>query len=420
MASTFDTQGTWKRFKADQRGNFAIITAVGGIMVMTAVGLSIDISRALMAQTHLSNAVDSAVLSTTRLVTQGAMSEEDAKKEVKKFLFANFDDSKFGSQPTITAVKVDSAANTMSVSAHIDLPTAFMGIAGVDTQRVNWNSEAAFSNTKIEVAMALDVTGSMGSYIPGTSDTKIDVLKDAASGAIDTLIPNATAAQRVRIGLVPYAATVNAKPVISRISTTGSGKCIYERVGPNAHNDTFANGSNPVGSTKSYCPSAKIMPMTNDATKLKNHINSFSIGGCTAGHTAIAWAHYMVSPNWNGAWDLESEAASYSDAETRKYAIIMTDGIFNTHISSGNVCTSAGETNSRADALALCSEMRSRDIDVYTIAFDAPTDAAKLMEDCANPNTAQSQYYFNATDRTELENAFQAIAKDIQSLRLTG
>ncbi|MEO1703037.1 MAG: pilus assembly protein [Pseudomonadota bacterium] len=420
MAHTFDIKGTWRRFKADQRGNFAIITAVGGVMAMTAVGVSIDISRALMAQTHLSNAIDSAVLSTTRLVTQGSMTEKDAEKEVKNFLFANFDNKKFGTNPTITAVNVDSNSKTMSVSAHIDLPTAFMGIAGFNTQRISWSSEAAFSNTKIEVAMALDVTGSMGDYIPGTWETKIDALKDAATGAIDTLIPDASAQKRVRIGLAPYAATVNGAPVISRISTTGSGHCVYERSGPNAHNDTFANAMNPVGSTTSYCPSAEIMPMTNDASKLKNHIKGFTIGGCTAGHTAIAWAHYMVSPNWNGAWDMQSEAASYADANTRKYAIIMTDGIFNTHISTGNVCTNAGETNSRTDALALCGEMQSRGIKVYTIAFDAPTNAAQLMQDCATPNTVQSQHYFNATDKSELENAFQAIAKDIQSLRLTG
>lgn len=180
MARTFNIKSTFQRFKRDRRGNFAILTAAGGVMIMTAVGLSIDVSRALMAQTHLSNAVDAAVLSTTRLVTQGAMTEEEAKQEVKKFLFANFDNKKFGTNPTITAVNVDNAAKTMSVSAQIDLPTAFMSIAGVDTQRVTWNSEAAFSNTKIEVAMALDVTGSMGSYIPGSSDTKIDALKDAA------------------------------------------------------------------------------------------------------------------------------------------------------------------------------------------------------------------------------------------------
>ncbi|MEO1748813.1 MAG: pilus assembly protein [Pseudomonadota bacterium] len=420
MALTFDIKSTIQRFKSDQRGNFAILTAAGGVMIMTAVGLSIDVSRALMAQTHLSNAIDAAVLSTTRLVTQGAMTEKEAKQEVKKFLFANFDNQKFGANPTITAVNVDNTAKTMSVSAHIDLPTAFMSIAGVNTQRITWNSEAAFSNTKIEVAMALDVTGSMGDPVPGTSDTKIDALKDAAKGAIDTLIPNTEAKQRVRIGLVPYAATINAAPVISRISTTGSGSCVFERTGANAHNDTFANGMNPVGSQTNWCPTAEIMPMSNDANKLKNHIQSFNIGGCTAGHTAIAWAHYMISPNWNSAWDMASEAASYADTNTRKYAIIMTDGIFNTHISSGNVCTNAGKANSRTDALALCGEMQSRGIKVYTIAFAAPADAAQLMQDCATPSTAQSQFYFNATDKTDLENAFQAIAKDIQSLRLTG
>lgn len=420
MSRNENQKSLLKNFARDERGNFAMIMAVGGVMIVSAVGLSIDISRAMTAQTHLSNAVDAAVLSTTRLVTQGAMSSKDAEKEVKKFLFANFDNKRYGVNPTITEIDVDDTAKTMSVTAHIDLPTAFMSIAGVESQKVNWTSEAAFSDTKIEVAMALDVTGSMWDMIPGTSDRKIDALKDAASEAVSALLPNAAAAKRVRIGLVPYAATVDASPVISRISTTGSGNCVFERGGTNANNDTFANAVNPIGARADWCPSAEIMPLTKDASKLRAHINSFTTGGCTAGHTAIAWAHYMVSPNWNGAWDMASEAASYSDAKTRKYAIIMTDGIFNTHISTGNVCNSAGESNSRADALSLCSEMRARGIKVYTIAFAAPPNAGQLMKDCANPNFAQSQFYFNATDKNELEAAFQAIARDIQALRLTG
>ncbi|MEL6921354.1 MAG: pilus assembly protein [Pseudomonadota bacterium] len=422
MAQKPIVKDTLKRFQRDERGNFGMLMAVGGVMIVSAVGLSVDVSRALTAQTHLSNAIDAAVLSTTRLVTQGAMTPEDAEKEVKKYLFANFDSTRYGVNPTITNVDVDNTKKTMSVSAHIDLPTAFMSIAGIESQTVNWTSEAAFSNTKIEVAMALDVTGSMNDTIASTGDKKIDALKEAAKGAIDTLISGPLEAQRVRIGLVPYAATVDAGPVISRISTTAAGDCVFERPGtnPNATNDTFANGMNPVGARASDCPSVEIMPLTNDVSKLKARINSFSTGGCTAGHTAIAWAHYMVSPNWNGAWDTESEAASYSDTNTRKYAVIMTDGIFNTHISSGNICTNAGKANSRADALALCGEMRSKGIKVYTIAFAAPPNAGQLMDDCATPDTAQSQFYFNATDKTELDAAFQAIARDIQGLLLTG
>ncbi|MEM9999648.1 MAG: pilus assembly protein [Pseudomonadota bacterium] len=421
MAHVSPLKKTAKRFAGDERGNFALLTAVGGVMMMTAVGLSVDVSRALTAQTHLSNAVDAAVLSTTRLVTLGKMTEEEAKKEVQKFLFANFDSQRYGVDPTITQVTIDSAARTMRVAAHIDLPTAFIGIAGVKTQKVNWTSEAAFSNQKIEVAMALDITGSMGDKIASSGEIKLDALKDAATGAVDTLTSGPAAKNRVRIGLVPYARTVDAAPVISRVSTTGSGSCVYERTGLNAHNDTFANGSNPVGSTDKKCAGSEIMPLTNDRAKLNAHINSFSDDGCTAGHIAIAWAHYMLSPNWNGAWDKASEAASYGDTNTRKYAVIMTDGIFNTHKTAGDNCT--GDTispSSASDALALCGEMRDRGIKVYTIAFAAPSGAAQLMRSCATPDTVDAQHYFNASDGDELDAAFQAIAKDIQSLRLTG
>ena len=44
-------------------------------------------------------------------------------------------------------------------------------------------------------------------------------------------------------------------------------------------------------------------------TNLKNQINAFSAGGCTAGHISIAWAYYMMSSKWNSAWPTGSDAA---------------------------------------------------------------------------------------------------------------
>ncbi|MEO1746835.1 MAG: TadE/TadG family type IV pilus assembly protein [Pseudomonadota bacterium] len=412
-------RSTTSRFAKDERGGFAIMFIAATVAVGTAVGLAVDVSRMFSIETRLANAVDAAVLGTTRAITKGSITPKQAEKQVAQFVFANFDSQKYGITPTITGINIDTTAKTLSVSAHVDMPLSFMQIAGYATQRIDWTSAAAFSDTKIEVAMALDVTGSMNDPIPVTGTKKIAALKNAASKGIDALIPDADAAKRVRIGLVPYAATVDAGPVIGSVSTTAAtAGCVFERTGTEAHTDAFADVTNPLGGTYSGCPGAKILPLTNSATALKSRINSFTTAGCTAGHTAIAWTYYMLSPSWNTAWPTASDVAPYTDTKTRKYAIVMTDGIFNTHISSGEVCNNAGKTKSRADALALCGAMKAREIKVYTIAFAAPTKAGELMDDCANDDTAESKYYYNATNEAGLKAAFESIARDIQKLRL--
>ena len=408
-----------RRFLRDERGSFAVVYIAASLMVTTAVGLSIDVARIYAAKTHLDNTIDAAVLSTARALTKGATTEDEARLAVSKFIEANYDPDEFmGADVKIKAIAIDPAAKTLRVSASVDLPMTVMKIAGYATSEVKTDSAAVYENTKVEVAMALDITGSMGDPVDATGRTKIAALKDAAKLGVGELIPDAGAAQRVRIGLVPYAATVNAQPVIDKIEYTGSSSgCVYERSGPNYASNAFANYANPVGGTTSNCPGAKILPLTNDTSALKSRINGFSVGGCTAGHTAIAWTYYMLSSSWNAAWPTGSDAAAKGNA--RKYAIIMTDGIFNTHMSSGNVCNGPGEANSRKYALDLCQAMKDDGITVYTIAFAAPSDAAQLMRKCANAKDGTRNFAFDATSEAELKDAFVTIARDIEALRLT-
>ncbi len=421
IATRKPTSPTLARFLRDDRGSFAVVYIVASLAVTTAVGMSVDVARLYNAKAKLDNAVDAAVLSTARALTEGATSEDDARKAIAKFLRANYDPAAFMGAPVkIGAIGIDPVAKTLRVEASVDLPMTIMQIAGVTSSKVSSNAAALYENTKVEVAMALDVTGSMGEWVDGTGRTKIEALKDAAVLGVGELIPNAAAAKRVRVGLVPYAATVDASPVIDKIETTGTSTgCVYERTGSAYDTDAFANYGNPVGGTTWYCPGAKIMPLTSDKTKLENHIRSFAIGGCTAGHTAIAWSYYMLSSKWNPAWPAGSDAAAPGDTNTRKYAIIMTDGVFNTHISSGQVCNENGKNASRQYALDLCKAMKDDAITVYTIAFAAPSDAEQMMRKCANAKDGTRQFAFDAKSEADLKAAFVAIARDIESLRLT-
>lgn len=434
---------TGRAFLDDRRGNFAILFGITSMVLVSAAGMALDYSRLSSAKVRLNQAVDAAVLSTTRNITLGNISEDDAEEVVRSYVLANIDEGEIAGEPVqITKVLVDSSAKTLEIEASIRVPMTLTKVFGQSDRTVITGAKSQFSNTKIEVAMALDITGSMGDPIAGTSTTRIAALKSAATLGVEKLLDANQASERVRIGLVPYARSVDASPVIDKIETTApTAGCVIERTGPQAHTDAFASPLHPVGAALipgAHCPRSEILPMTASEDALLDHIDDLSTGGWTAGHIAVAWTQYMLSSNWNAAWPNGSDVVADGTLNNRKVAIIMTDGQFNTFDSSSHDPSSGpAKTLSREAALATCSAMKARNITVYTIAFIADSDdgaasAIELMEDCATPESAQvvgsctalgeedRTFFFRATDQQELEDAFTAIADDITCVRLTG
>jgi Flp pilus assembly protein TadG len=133
-----------------------------------------------------------------------------------------------------------------------------------------------------------------------------------------------------------------------------------------------------------------------------------------------------------------SEGADYDpkNRRPRKIMILMTDGA-NTmmvHTNSGhhgNVRGGAKEDRELSsndlqarrkeqkqtndDSLAICDYMKSKNTEIYTVAFMVDTDAGKaLMRDCAS----SERHYYDAVDQTKLNAAFEAIADSISRVRL--
>ncbi|WP_026480817.1 TadE/TadG family type IV pilus assembly protein [Ahrensia sp. 13_GOM-1096m] len=422
-------------FHKDTQGQFAIIFAITAVALVLAGGLAVDGARLYSAKSKLDNAMDAAVLATTRDITTGKIAKEDAEEAIGNFLYSNINPASFSNaEVKIDNISIDDVTKTVKVDAHIKLPMTLTAVAGYQTVEVSSASAARYNDDKIEIAMALDVTGSMNSKIKGspTGETRIEALIEAASAAINTLIPDEEAGKRVRIGLVPYSASVNISPIKSEIQISGKTKgCVIERTNSKRYTDDFSSGWNKVKGI-SYapgkwwndrdgnpCTSNEILPLTNDTAKLTSKIKNLDPYGFTAGHVGIAWAQYMLSSKWNTAWPTESEVAPSSDKTTKKFAVIMTDGEFNTFLSNGQG-NGKGANESRSYAENLCTNIKDNDIKVFTINFAGGDDASKLMAKCASPDTETNQFFFDASSGEDLKKAFQAIAESIKGLRLVG
>ncbi|TGQ78859.1 VWA domain-containing protein, partial [Mesorhizobium sp. M8A.F.Ca.ET.208.01.1.1] len=95
----------------------------------------------------------------------------------------------------------------VKADVHTDVSLYFPLFSIGDMQRVTSSTTALYSDKTVEVAMMLDVTGSMAGQ-------KIKDLRAAASNAVDSFLTGQNAANpRVRVAIVPYANSVNAGPL---------------------------------------------------------------------------------------------------------------------------------------------------------------------------------------------------------------
>jgi hypothetical protein len=164
------------------------------------------------------------------------------------------------------------------------------------------------------------------------------------------------------------------------------------------------------------------MPLTNDKTTLMNKVKNLTLGGSTAGHLGTAWAWYTLSTNWNSLWPVANQAATASDS-VKKYAILMTDGEYNTEYDTNGVkvgsrnAGSAVNGTSTTQARELCKNMKADGITVYTVGFgDGMTATAKeTLRQCATDSTK----YYDAGNGDELKSAYLDIALKLTSLYIS-
>ena len=417
--------GTAKSFTKAEEGTIAIIFALTATVCVTLTGLAVDYGRAMQTNAKISAAADAAALAAAKAMRDAGATASEAQAIAITYFQENMKGSS-GSAATIGRinVQIDQHKNSVEIDIDASVDTVLGKLAGVNKIAMTKSAVAIYESKDIELGLQLDVTGSMRGQ-------KLQDLKDAVAGhngLIDIMLPSAGTTNKVRIGFAPYASGVNAgdyaMTVSDRRATDG---CVYER-----HNlldqtsDAAALGtvlslrakselSLPPRVSPGDCPrDAKVIAMTNDATLLRNTINSWNVSTSTAGHLGTAWAWYLLSPAWSAIWPASAQPTPYNDGKTMKVAVLMTDGIYNTV--GGQSDGDYGSTAAQSVQIALdtCAAMKAKGITVYTVGFQAPTDAKATLTACASDPSK----FYDATNGDILRASFRAIANEINNLRL--
>lgn len=411
-----------ERFFDDCRGAIAPTFALMAITIFLIVGLAIDFGRAVQASTRVEAALDSAALAGAKAIRLQGLNESEAKTLTENVFNLNMQNT--GADAAVIKslnVVVDTVKSEVQITAQTEVPAYFGPLAGVSEFTFDKSSTALFEAEDIEIALQLDTTGSMCNPC-----TKISDLKEAVNLLVDTVLPDtSTTGQKVRVAIAPFSAGINAGSFADAITdnTAGGSGCVFERKAPALQatdiapvgNDSLQSVNDLPGSAnRKYCPGTEVLPLTDQKDVLKATVQSLSTGGVTAGHLGTAFASYLLSPNWNTVWTGDAAPSKYGKGGARKFAILMTDGEYNTFEGTGISGTTKAQ--SRTAAKDTCGAMKSNGVVVYTIGFMlTDPDAIDVMNDCASsPGTA-----FFADDGDALKAAFSSIAQQIINLRLT-
>lgn len=164
-----------------------------------------------------------------------------------------------------------------------------------------------------------------------------------------------------------------------------------------------------------------IVPLTTDEAKLHDAVDKMivNIGNYkpeTYIPAGLVWGLNVLSPSAPF-----TEGASYDadNQKPRKVMVLMTDGENTLRFNAKNGKhpeANAGQKNQTdKDALAICENVKAKDIEIYTVAFGVESVQSKqLLQDCAT----DAQHYFDATDSAALKSAFSDIAESLQMVRL--
>lgn len=458
----------YRRFVKNDDGVMTIF-ALFMILIMIAVGgIGVDLMRNEMERTRLQAVSDRAVLAAADLDQP-----LDPEAVVRDYF------TKSGMGDYVSNVSVTDGLNfrTVRVDATTTMNTQFMRSMGVETLKVPASSTAEEKVNKVEISMVLDISGSMG------RNSKMQNLRDAAKVFVDTVLKEENK-DLISVSVVPYSAHVNAGPDIFNRMNVSSGPyfsethdyshCVefddadfsvptinnsgvpYQQV---QHFQRYNAGKYTI--TSPVCPRysyERIQALSQDKVSLNNQIDQLKPRSNTSIFLGMKWGVALLDPSFNtintglvgaGLVDqvFSNRPAAYSDPETLKTVILMTDGqnvatdrIDNRYYNSGSERAHWARYNfgwwldnyvsyryrdnwyyqkysaNKGDALlsSICTAAKSQKIVVWSIGFEVTNNGADVMQDCAS-----SPSHFFRVEGVEISEAFEAIARQINQLRLT-
>jgi Flp pilus assembly protein TadG len=196
--------------------------------------------------------------------------------------------------------------------------------------------------------------------------------------------------------------------------------CVSSRPNPLNIQDAF-DGEKFPGILGKKCAS-EIQPLTTSRSVLTRKINGLVPMDDTYIPEGVMWGMRMLT---QAQPFTEGKPATGNAKPVRKALVVMTDGKnsvspmleANSFSANGIEHTGGDEALANQYTTESCMAAKAEGIEVYTISFgnQVPNDIRNLLEACAS----KPQLYFHASNSAALNEAFNKIADELLSIRLT-
>lgn len=344
-------------FLRSERGTMTILTLGLILVIFTVGGFAVDMMRYDHERARLQYSLDRAVLAAAdlqqNLCPKDVVKDYLVKENLDKFLDGDVkvtprscDDD--GNKLIVGKRRVEASA-TMPVGMH------FMQWWDVDSIDVNVVSVAEESIGNVEIAMVLDVSGSM-------RGSRLTNLKGAAKSFVTKMYEN-TSSDKLSISIIPYATQVGVpSAVMNQLTTAGSNRfanCIdfeaadlaagsfdlgktynqslyYSRYG----GDQRPSGGISTPRIDERCrseSSRQLVVHQNNEANLHTYIDSFYARDNTSINVGMKWALTLLDENFRPVVsnmitagqvpaDFAGRPADSVGSDTMKVIVLMTDG----------------------------------------------------------------------------------------------
>jgi Flp pilus assembly protein TadG len=434
------------------KGNAAILFALALVPIVGVTGAAVDYSIANSNRTSMQKALDSTALALAKLMP---LTQTQLDTQGWQIFQANLGKVNIDLQPTDLKIATPGIGKLVfNVSGNYQ--ASITGVIGVHSFPIGAHAEVTWGIKKLEVALALDNTGSM------ESNNKMVELKKAAKNLIDILQKAAKNPGDVKVSIIPFHVqtkvgtskidaswlrwdiweaengtcnkgsdwrtrsacldqNVCTKPEYTRRSTcqdnggswvqatwTPANKSAWNGCVEDRNQSHDASDTAPT-TTETKFPAvqcarnlAEIMPLNYNWNDLKTHIDAMIPDGNTNVTIGLAWAWHSLTKQ-----EPMTEAADAAP-DLSKYIILLTDGD-NTENRWGN--NNGGAIDTRTSTA--CTNAKAAGFRIYTIRVI--NGNADLLRACA---TDPSMYY-DVDSASDLESVFNAIGGQLASLHLS-
>jgi Flp pilus assembly protein TadG len=409
-----------RAFRSDKSGNVMITFALATIPLIGFTGAAVDYSRANSAKAAMQAALDSAALILSKEAQ--ALNSSQLNAKALSYFMANFN------RPEVTNIVITPTFSepaqgnfTLNLAGTGTVKTTFTGI-WTPSLAIGGTSQVLWGMKKLELALALDNTGSM------SSSNKMSNLKTAAKNLLTTLKNAAKKDGDVKVAIIPFDTTVKIGTGYKNepwfdVSCSALGNpsgctssnwknywegCVRDRTYPYDAQDNAPDTNNTATLFPIYdCGSlVTTMPLTYDWTALNSKIDAMTPNGNTNVTIGLVWG-----------WHALTAGAPYSEAavpatDLDKVLIILTDGDNTEAWKNSNNTTVTSQSAIDARTLLACTNVKAANVKVYAIRVI--NGNSSLLSQCAtNPSM-----YYDVQNASDLNVVFSAIAQNLANLRI--